>query len=246
MKFKTPVLEIDGLDFRRNRNFLLSIDGLAVKAGEVVCVVGANGSGKTTLMETAVGLLSPAGCTVMIHGKKLQLDAPDAKKLIGFIPDDDNWIIGELTAREYFKLLKTIYREAGVTADMDENIVKFSRQLLFTQYDQQLHSLSHGNKRKVQIISALMHEPSLIIVDELRNGLDPISIHRAEALVKQRAIDGMAVFASTHDLWWAERFAKKIIMLKHGQILLQQSTVQIVTSAGSLENKFMEMYDAGF
>jgi ABC-2 type transport system ATP-binding protein len=115
-------------------------------------------------------------------------------------------------------------------------------QLLFTSFKQQLGALSHGNRKKVQLIAALIHEPTLLIVDELRNGLDPIVIARAESLLKDLTKRGMAVLAATHDLWWAERFSDTVIMLQEGHIALQSSTKQVVKESGSVEAKFLELY----
>lgn len=236
------VLTVRKLKIRRSSNFELSVANLVLRTNGVVCVVGANGSGKTTLLESVVGLLLPDSGEARIMGKRLSLEEPAAKTLLGYIPDDDGWIIAELTAREYFTLHRAIYRRAGVKADLEHNVEDLAEHLLFSNFDQPLGALSHGNKRKVQIIAGLMHDPALIVVDELRNGLDPIAIKRAEDLIKRKSRQGTAVLAATHDLWWAERFAEEVIMIKNGSVLLQEATSKIIKSAGSVENKFMELY----
>ncbi|MGZ6005139.1 MAG: ATP-binding cassette domain-containing protein [Candidatus Saccharimonadales bacterium] len=241
-KIKFPFLDIASVDIKRNKSFSLKIASLAVNTRGIVCLVGANGSGKTTLLETVVGLLSHEKGSIHILGSSLKLDAFDAKTKLGYIPDEDDWIIAELTAREYFDLHVAIYKEAGIRSKMAINVEDMASQLSFSSFDQRMGSLSHGNKKKVQIIVALMHEPAVIVVDELRNGLDPISIKSAENLLLQKSRQGAAVLAATHDLWWAERIAKRIIMIKDGQILLDESTKKIVKISGSLENKFMQLY----
>lgn len=87
-----------------------------------------------------------------------------------------------------------------------------------------------------------MHRPKLIIVDELRNGLDPLAIKQAEELLKNEIRDGITVIAATHDLWWAERFADEVIMLRAGNVLLHEDIDKIIDRSGSLENRFMELY----
>jgi ABC-2 type transport system ATP-binding protein len=87
-----------------------------------------------------------------------------------------------------------------------------------------------------------MHDPHFVIVDELRNGLDPIAILRAEQILKRRQISGTTIIAATHDLWWAERFADEVVMIKRGHIVLNDFTHHIVERSGSLEARFMELY----
>jgi ABC-2 type transport system ATP-binding protein len=241
-KISFPILDVAFLKINRNKNFSLNITSLMVNTKGIVCLVGANGSGKTTLLEAVVGILSHDKGAIHIKGASMNLDAFDAKLRLGYIPDDDNWIIAELTAREYFDLHEAIYKEAGIKADMSKNVEAMAKHLSFSNFDQPMGSLSHGNKKKIQIIVALMHEPSIIVVDELRNGLDPIAIKSAENLLLKNSRRGTAVLAATHDLWWAERMSQRIIMIKDGHIMLDEATKKIVKKDGSLENKFMQLY----
>lgn len=236
------ILTIDGLRVRRNSKFELTIPFLNVTPGNVICVVGANGSGKTTLVETIVGLLRPTEGYVKVSGYNAHLDHAEVKRAIGYIPDDDTWIIPELTAREYFEVLVSVQSTTKNKKIMLKRAYDLAEELMFTSFDQQLGQLSHGNKKKVQIVAGLLHDPHFIIVDELRNGLDPIAIIRAENLLKRKQMCGTAIIAATHDLWWAERFADDIVMIKRGHIVLHQETKDIVKNSGSLENKFMELY----
>lgn len=234
-------LTIDGLKVRRSKLFQLTIPYLHFLPGTVTCIVGANGSGKTTLVESLVGLLRPSIGVVKVSGYDAFLDIAEVKRSIGYIPDDDNWIIPELTAREYFSML------ASVQISYNKKLIlkrafEYADQLLFNSFDQQLGDLSHGNKKKVQIIAGLMHDPNFIIVDELRNGLDPISILKAEELLKHKMYSGSAIIAATHDLWWAERFADEIVMIAKGHIVLNDFTENIVAQSGSVQNRFMEIY----
>ena len=87
-----------------------------------------------------------------------------------------------------------------------------------------------------------MHKPKLLVIDELRNGLDPIAIKRAEELIKRFQQNGSTILAATHDLWWAERFSDRVIMINSGQIAYQEQTDCIVNNSGSVEAKFMELY----
>jgi len=228
----------------RRGPFTLRIPRLELAAGRVACVVGANGSGKTTLLEVIMGLLTATKGVVEISGRPLTTIAthPYLKRFTGFLPDDEAWIIPELTADEYVSLLSVAYRRAGVEHDPGEEARSLAKSLDFNAIDQQLGSLSHGNRRKIQLITAMMHRPRFLVVDELRNGLDPIAIRQAEDLLRIYQAKGGAILAATHDLWWAERFADDIIMIKNGRVILQATTTAIVAEAGSVEAKFMELY----
>jgi ABC-2 type transport system ATP-binding protein len=163
------------------------------------------------------------------------------KSLIGLIPDDEQWLIAELTAREYFALLQHIYTEAGITINLKARERQLAKVLGFTAYDQALSTLSHGNKKKVQIIAGLMHKPRVIIVDELRNGLDPLAIMVAEELIKQESHDGATIIAATHDLWWAERIADQLLILANGSVLFDGAKNQAVAAYGSVEQLFLSL-----
>jgi ABC-2 type transport system ATP-binding protein len=193
-------------------------------------------------MESLVGLLAPTEGVVKVSGLEAHLEIAEVKRALGYIPDDDNWLIPELTAREYFELLASVQAAVPNKTRMVQAAYSLAEELLFTSFDQQLGSLSHGNKKKVQIVAGLMHDPHFVIVDELRNGLDPIAILRAEQILKRRQISGTTIIAATHDLWWAERFADEVVMIKRGHIVLNDFTHHIVERSGSLEARFMELY----
>lgn len=234
-------LVIEDLKVKRSKNFQLSVPYVHFLPGQVTCIVGSNGSGKTTLVESIVGLLKPTSGQVIVSGLDAHKDYQQVKRSVGYIPDDEDWIIAELSAREYFSLLISVHPTTS-TQLLHRRVESLAHELIFTSFNQQLGSLSHGNKKKVQIIAGLLHDPSFIIVDELRNGLDPIAIDRAERLLKYKIYSGSCIIAATHDLWWAERFANEILMISRGQIIVNDYTKNIVARSGSLQNRFMEEY----
>ncbi|MBI4034575.1 ABC transporter ATP-binding protein [Candidatus Saccharibacteria bacterium] len=240
---KPKLLSIENLKVRRSRDFCLDITKLSLPAGRITCLVGANGSGKTTLMETITGLILPDEGRVSVAGLDPFSDDRAVKANLGFVPDDDGWIIAELTAREYFNLLIAIYGKAGLKADLKQRVEELTKKLLFNSFDQQLGSLSHGNRRKVQLVAGLFHQPRLVVIDELRNGLDPVAAKRAEDLLKEVVKTGSTILAATHDLWWAERLSDDLLVIKDGRIILQAKTEVVKSQAGSVEAKFMELYE---
>ncbi len=236
-----PAIRIRDLHVNRSNTFALHIRQLSVKPGTVLCVTGANGSGKTTLIECVTGLMGPTSGEITIAGYTVTNNLRVTKAVIGFVPDDEDWLIKELSAAEYFKLLGGIYKDAGIHTDMHRRVNYLARLLNFSAADQPLGTLSHGNKKKVQLIAGLMHEPKVIILDELRNGLDPLAIIAAEDLIKSEAGRGACILAATHDLWWAERVANDIVLLGNGSVKVHAKTASIIQRYGSIEKLFLHM-----
>lgn len=238
------ILAVDRLKVTRNSQFQLRLDRLRLSPGTILCVVGPNGSGKTTLINCLVGLLAPSDGSVIMNGQRVHTNVRTTKRLIGFVPDDEAWLIKELSAREYFSLLEQVYRQAGAKHDIAQHTVQLSRTLHFAAFDQQLQYLSHGNKKKVQIIAGLMHQPNILILDELRNGLDPLAIIAVERLLRQEAARGVSIIAATHDLWWAQRMADEILLLLDGSVAVHQKTARILQQYKSLEALFVKTVGA--
>lgn len=236
-----PVLQINKVCTPRGKQFSLRIPQLTLHSGRVLCITGPNGSGKTTLLEHIVGLLPIALGSISILGTPISNDLRYVRACIGYIPDDDSWVIKELSAQEYFKVLAGIYQKAGVTSDTSQRVEEISNLLHFTASNVPLGKLSHGNKKKVQIIAALMHRPKLLVIDELRNGLDPLAIDAAEKLVASEATRGICVVAASHDLWWTERIADEVILLSQGEVILHRTVVDIKRLYGSIEQSFMAL-----
>lgn len=232
------ILTVKDLFVRRSSTFDLAIPNLHIKPKEILCVTGTNGSGKTTLLECMTGLLMAERGYIRLEGHDISHNVRFTKARIGYIPDDENWLIPQLCAKEYFELLQRIYTEAGVTTDMQITCRRLTAALKFKDVFVQLGSLSHGNKKKVQIIAALMHQPSLVILDELRNGLDPFAIIAAEEIMQLEAARGATIVASTHDLWWAERIADTILLLEHGKPVIHANKNTLVRQYGSIEALF--------
>jgi ABC-2 type transport system ATP-binding protein len=241
---RVPAVFVHRVSVERSRQFSLTVDSLWLGQGQIMCLAGANGCGKTTLLEAIAGL-APYRGTIRLLGQSAH-DDTNLRRTIGYVPDDDTWIIPELTAREYLTLLICVYERAGASlrGDMEKMRDRTAALLRFTQFDQPLGTLSHGNRKKVQLLAALIHEPPVLIIDELRNGLDPLAIRHAKQLLQHLARQGVSVLAATHDLWWAERFADSIVMLDRGRVLLDAPTAIITAESGSVEDKYLSLYGA--
>lgn len=233
-------ISISGLIVNRGLHFTLRLKSLTAHAGSITCITGPNGSGKSTLIETIVGLLQPNTGTVAVAGSPISAALKTTKALIGYVPDDEHWFIQELCAQEYFELLIDVYHKAGIRVDMKRECKKLAKALHFTSFTVPISQLSHGNKKKVQIIAAFMHRPRLIVIDELRNGLDPLAIVAAEGLLKARASEGACIITTSHDLWWADRIADSVLLLINGKSVAHMFVGDIHRRFGSVEGMFMK------
>jgi ABC-type multidrug transport system ATPase subunit len=241
MKATVSVTE---LKLQRTPLFTLHVPRLRISPGQILCITGPNGCGKTTLLEVIVGLLSPTMGQVLIHGIPVDRNLRRTKAKIGFVPDNEDWLIKELCAKEYFTLLQKVYQQAGVTTDMSARANTLAASLQFHRFLQPLGTLSHGNKKKVQIIAALMHRPPVIVVDEIRNGLDPLAIIEVEQLLSTEAKQGTTVVAATHDLWWAQRVSQEVLLLVDGEVVAIKDTAELIAAHGDLEHFFIQTVGA--
>jgi ABC-2 type transport system ATP-binding protein len=239
MAGECSMLEARQLRVRRSPAFCLEVPSLTVQAGSILCIAGPNGGGKTTLLECLTGMLQPQAGSVYIGQQRVSHNLRATKALLGIVPDDEAWLIGELTAQEYFGLLAGIYQQAGVRADVAARTRELAETLQLHNLQTPLEQLSHGNKKKVQLVAALMHQPRVVVVDELRNGLDPVVGAAAEQLLRQVAQQGACVVAATHDLWWAQRVADDILLIVDGEMAAHQPTPKLVAEFGSVEQAFL-------
>lgn len=222
--------------------FCLFIEHLEMQAGSILCVTGPNGSGKSTLLQGLSGLLPPSSGSIRLGDQNISSHLQYIKSQIGYIPDDEEWFIKELAAKEYLELLLLTYKAAGHPEGlMRTRIASLAKELYFTSYNQRLATMSHGNKKKVQIIAGLMHDPKLLIIDEIRNGLDPLAINATEKIISNHARKGACIIAATHDLWWAERIAKTVLLLIEGKVAIHGSKEKLLREYGSLENLFLSI-----
>jgi len=227
--------------------FTLRVPDLHVVSGKIVCVVGPNGGGKTTLLLTALGLLPHQGvCTV--NGQQFDGTSARIKADIGFIPDDPELMFTELTAREQWRLTASVIARQKPDleqAALTERAEDLASMVSFTPPATVARQYSHGMRKKTQLVNALLSQPSVIVVDELRNGLDPIAIKQTEELIKSERHRGAAILAATHDLWWAERFADYIYIINRGQIAAHGTLGDLLDDGEShLEDVFFRIVKA--
>ena len=213
---------------------------LTVDSGCIYGFLGPNGAGKTTTIKLITGIIRPDSGTVTVDGSDIETDAISAKKKIGFVPDDPNAFL-RLKGIEYLKFMADIYdvppgQRTQIIPELAERF-EMNRAL-----DDKIQSYSHGMRQKIVIMGALLHRPSVWILDEPMTGLDPKSSFILKSMMREHADAGNTVFFSTHVLEVAEKICDKVAVIDHGRILYAGHIADMKKSSDtSLEKMFLEM-----
>ena len=220
-----------------------AVDGLSlhVEAGDLYGFIGHNGAGKTTSLKAACGILDFTEGNIYIGGVSVKDDPLITKKMIAYIPDNPD-LYEFMTGIAYLNFIGDIY---GVPAkERNERITKYADMFeISADLGTQISSYSHGMKQKLAIISALIHKPKLLILDEPYVGLDPKASHLLKQVYAEMCAEGSAIFFSTHVLEVAQKLCNKIAIIKGGKLVVSGKTEEIVGD-GSLEEVFLELADA--
>lgn len=211
---------------------------LHIQPGEIYAFIGHNGAGKTTVIKSCCGLLGFDTGEVYINGKSIKDDPIGCKKEIAYLPDNPD-LYEYLTGVKYLNFIADVY---GVSKEVRKERMEKYAQLLGLSNDlgQPISSYSHGMKQKLAVISALIHDPKLIIMDEPFVGLDPVAAHQLKGLMRDICDAGGAIFFSTHVLEVAEKLCDKVAIIKQGKIIANGS-MEDVKGDSSLEDVFLEL-----
>ena len=224
---------------KRYGNFQ-ALDGLNLEVadGELFGFVGPNGAGKTTTLKAAVGILQFDAGEITIGGHSIQDDPIACKKMLAYIPDNPD-LYEFMTGIQYLNFIADIF---GVEESArQERIRKYADLFeLTTDLAQPVAAYSHGMKQKLAIISAWLHEPKLILMDEPFVGLDPKASHILKGMMREVCDAGGAIFFSTHVLEVAEKLCDKVAIIKGGK-LIRSGTMEEVKGDDSLEEVFLEL-----
>lgn len=224
-----------------------AVDNLSmtVEDGHIFSFLGPNGAGKTTTIKLMTGIIAPDSGKVLLDGIDIAKDPIAAKRRFGFVPDTFD-MYERLSGREYLRFMGDIYcvEQARRKAHIEKYLQLFS---LEDAYDQQIRSYSHGMKQKLAIIGALMHDPSIWILDEPMVGLDPQSVYLLKEEMRAHADKGHTVFFSTHVLDVAERLCDRIGIIKQGQLIAKGTLEELRgdDGDGTLEELFLELVEKG-
>lgn len=217
-----------------------AVDNLSLRIapGEIYGFIGHNGAGKTTTLKAVVGILQFDKGEVFIKGESIRKNPLACKQKIAYIPDNPD-LYEFMTGIKFVNFIADIF---GVTEEKrQERIRKYADLFEMTEnLAQPIASYSHGMKQKLAIISAWIHEPKLIIMDEPFVGLDPKAAHILKQMMREICDEGGAIFFSTHVLEVAEKLCDKVAIIRNGQ-LIQSGTMQEVKGDDSLEEVFLEL-----
>ncbi len=211
---------------------------LTINEGEIFGFIGHNGAGKTTTLKSVAGILQFDGGEIFIDDVSIKQKPLECKKKIAYIPDNPD-IYEFMTGIQYLNFIADIF---AVPADVrQEKIRKYGDIFELTgDLGQPVSAYSHGMKQKLAIISALIHDPKLIIMDEPFVGLDPKASHILKEIMHDLCRDGAAIFFSTHVLEVAEKLCDKVAVIKSGK-LITSGTMEDIVGDASLESVFLEL-----
>jgi len=239
---ETVAVKVEGLVVSYGSFVAVENLSFSVKNGEIYGLLGPNGAGKTSTIKVLVGVLQPRSGKVEIYNTPLS-DEVAAKSQIGYVPEEVV-LLDSLTPREFFEFVTSIRRlnEETVNAKLERFVSAFE---LKQYFDTPIAALSMGNKQKVAIVAALLHDPKLLILDEPLIGLDARSSKILKELITFHAKKGGAVIFSTHIMEVAEKLCTKVGIINKGKIV-GEGTVddlrKLVRSAeGSLEDIFLKV-----
>lgn len=211
---------------------------LYIAPGEIYGFIGHNGAGKTTTIKACCGILQADCGEVYIDGISVKENPIAAKAKLAYIPDNPD-LYTFMTGIQFLNFIGDVF---GVSAeDRQARIRKYADLFLLTSdLAQPISAYSHGMKQKLAVVSALLHEPKLLIMDEPFVGLDPKASHILKELMRELCNAGGAIFFSTHVLEVAEKLCDKVAIIKNGR-LIKSGAMEDVKGDASLENVFLEL-----
>lgn len=213
---------------------------LEIKSGEIYGFIGPNGAGKTTTLKSVTGILDFDEGEIFIDGKSIKENPLECKKIFAYIPDNPD-LYAFMTGIRYLNFVADIF---GVSVEKrNEAIDKYADIFGLTgDLKSPISSYSHGMKQKLALISAWLHSPRLIIMDEPFVGLDPKASHTVKEMMRDVCNEGGAIFFSTHVLEVAEKLCDKIAIIMNGK-LIRSGTMEEVKGDESLEDVFLQLAD---
>ena len=211
---------------------------LHIRPGEIYGFIGHNGAGKTTTIKACCGIMSFDEGEIYIDGKNVKTQPLECKRVLSYIPDNPD-LYDFLPGIKYLNFVCDIF---GVPqAERQERIHRYADLFELTaDLAEPISAYSHGMKQKLAIISALVHSPKLIIMDEPFVGLDPVASHKLKGIMREHCDAGGAIFFSTHVLEVAEKLCDMVAIIKGGR-LIKSGTMDEVRGDDSLEDVFLEL-----
>ncbi|HET8774442.1 MAG TPA: ABC transporter ATP-binding protein [Thermoanaerobaculia bacterium] len=230
-------------DLTKRYGDFTAVDGLSLTAaaGEIFGFLGPNGAGKTTTIRIVAGLSLPTSGSVTVNGVDVVRDAVRAKSILGYVPDRP-YLYEKLTGRELLHFVADLYRRPW--SECEPRAVEMLRYFELGDWiDARIENLSHGMKQKLVLVSALVHDPTVLVIDEPMVGLDALAQKQVKLLFRRLANAGKTVFLTTHTLSVAEAVCDRIAIINRGRIVASGTTAELKKDA-ALEDAFLALtYD---
>ena len=222
----------------------VAVNGISfdIKPGQITGFIGPNGAGKTTTIEMITGILKADKGDITICGHDLYAEPLAAKSCFGYVSDTPDMFL-RLTGMEYLNFIADIFQVPA--SERKELIEKYAPKLgIMDNLNEAILNYSHGMRQKIVILSALIHTPKLLILDEPLVGLDPSSAYELKEIMQEYAANGGAVFFSTHILEIAQKLCHRILIIKKGNIIYDGTCESLMTDyphCDGLEKIYLEL-----
>ena len=232
------MLTIEGLTKRYGTKTAVDHLSLHIKPGEIYGFIGHNGAGKTTTIKSCCGILNVDEGEILVKGMSMKKQPLACKKIMAYIPDNPD-LYEFMRGIGYLNFIADIY---GVGQEERKERIRRYGQMFEIADDlgELISAYSHGMKQKLALMSALIHEPQLLIMDEPFVGLDPKATHQVKTLMRDICSQGGAIFFSTHVLEVAEKLCDEIAIIKQGKLIKSGPTDEVIGDE-SLETVFLEL-----
>jgi ABC-2 type transport system ATP-binding protein len=227
-------------DLTKKYGDFTAVDNLSLTAerGEIFGFLGPNGAGKTTTIRIISGLSLPTAGTVLVDGIDVVDEPVKSKEIMGYVPDRP-YLYEKLTGRELLHFVADLYRKDWKTCEPHAvELLKYFG--LGDWIDARIENLSHGMKQKLVIVSALVHDPKVLVIDEPMVGLDALAQRQVKQLFRKLASEGKTVFLTTHTLSVAEAVCDRIAIIHRGKIIASGTTAELKKDS-ALEDAFLEL-----
>lgn len=232
------MLEIKNVTKKYSNKVALKNISLKLNDGEIFGFIGHNGAGKTTLIKAIVGIHSFDEGNILIDGLSIMEDELEYKKKIAYIPDNPD-LYENLKGIDYLNFIADIYEVSE--EKREELITLYAKKFaIYDNLGDLISSYSHGMKQKLAIISGLIHEPKVLILDEPFVGLDPLSSKILKDIMKELCENGTTIFFSSHVLEVVEKLCDHVGIIKNGE-LIKVGTTKEITESDDLESVFLEL-----
>jgi len=241
-----PVLDVRHLTRHFGRTVAVDRLAFTLAPGEILALVGPNGAGKTTTMRCIAGVIPPTEGRIFVGGHDVREHPVPAKKALAYIPDDPK-LFDALTVREHLSFFAGAYGVSNWESKADALLDRFE---LRDHADKYASDLSRGMRQKAAVCAALLHDPSLIMLDEPLTGLDPRGIRTMKQIIRERADAGAGIIISSHLLALVEDLCASLLILSHGKLVFRGDVAQARASFAaradaSLEEVFFSATEGG-